>query len=122
MNDNADQDYEIIDPEWEYWRKVPVPLRHTMLGHYRASGQSRWLLAFICYAVAYTAIFVTIIAVLMNMDDVGHAMGILKRCAWVIMGACGLFAVGGFACGRLHIAISTGAAFLLFLFFHVLRG
>ena len=125
MNDNADQDYEgnrIVDPEWEYWRRVPAPLRNTMLGHYLASRHSRWLVALFSYGLAYTAILVTILAVFLNMDDVGHAMAILKQSAWVITGACGLFTVGGLASGRLHIAIGTGVAFLLFLFFHVLRG
>lgn len=125
MNDNSDQEnngYEIVDPEWEYWRSVPAPLRNTMLGHYLASRQSRWLVAFFSYAIAYLAILVTILAVFLNMSDAGHAMAILKQSAWVIMGACGLFTVGSFVSGRLHIAIGTGAAFLLFLFFHVLRG
>lgn len=122
MNDNADQDYEVVDAEWEYWRKVPAPLRNTMLGHYLASRQSRWLVAFLSYAFANIAIFVTILAVFLNMDNVGHAMAILKQSAWVIMGACGLFTVGSLACGRLHVAIGTGATFFLFLFFHVLRG
>lgn len=116
---NDDED-EYIDPEVLYWSKVPAPLRGTLYGHYKASGQTRWLVAFLCYFFAYGLIGIILIAVFTNLGETKKAMSILSQSGWVFTLSCGLFSIGSFASERLHVAISTLIAFVLFLIFHVL--
>ncbi len=119
-NERHIKESKYVDPEVLYWSKVPAPLRGTLLGHYRASGQNRWLVAFICYLLGYSLIGIILLAVFINLGDTKKAMSILSQSGWVFTLSCALFAVGSFASERLHVALSTTIAFILFFVFHVL--
>lgn len=119
-NETHDNDDEYIDPEVLYWRKVPVPLRGTLYGHYKASGQTRWLVATIFYVVGYGGIALVLLAIFGNLGETVKAISVLSQWGWVFTVSCGAFAVGSFAGGRLHVALATSIAFVLFFIFHVL--
>ncbi len=108
------------DREAAYWRRVPAPLHYTMLGHYLASNQDRWLLAFATYAISYIAIFVMFVIVVSHYDNPGKAMAIFEKSKLVLTAVCFLLSIGSFASYRFKVAFGTGIAFLLFLFVHVL--
>lgn len=120
MSNDDTQKEELVDPEFEYWKRVPAPIRYTMLGHYFATRKTRWLVAFSSYGLAYLGIGIAIFAIIMNFTDTKKAMDIFKQSAWVFTAACGLFCIGGVASYRFHVALGTGVMFLLFLFFHFL--
>lgn len=119
-NERNEGESEYVDSEVLYWSKVPGPLRGTLLGHYRASGQNRWLVAFMCYLVGYGLVGIILLAVFLNLGDTKKAMSILSQSGWIFALSCALFAVGSFSSERLHVAFSTSIAFILFFIFHVL--
>lgn len=116
-NNESHQD-EYVDPEVKYWSSVRAPLRGTLLGHYFASNQPRWLIAFSCYLLGYFFVAFIFYYVYSNLSDTQLAVSTLKNSAWMVTLSCALFAIGGYASDRLHIALAMSLAFFLFLFIH----
>lgn len=113
--DDNDQELNTDD---EYWSKVPIAVRGTMVGHYIASRQSRWLIAIFCYGAAYVGIGILLILAFSNIRDPGEATHILNKGRWVLVAASALICVGSISAERINVGFLSGVlCFLMFIVF-----